>query len=322
MPHKNSSGEPAKPLLLFMLAVGVLAVSSGAIFARMAEEAPAVTRAAWRVTLAALVFAPYVGWTRRDEVARLRAADWGVAALAGAFLAGHFATWIASLDYLPVASSVLLVNTVPIWVALLAPFCSTDRVTRSQLIGIALSFVGCVIIGWNDLMNPAAATDELTTRAPENAPLGVALAIAGAICLAGYILAGRRLRPRVSLQSYVSVCYGAAGVFLWIAALALGLRMIGFAPVTWVGFVGMALVAQSLGHTTYNWALRHLGPALVAVALLGEPIGSGVMAFFIYNESPGLAFYPGSVLILAGILIATLRPETPKPKPQPIVEES
>ncbi len=53
--------------------------------------------------------------------AALALRDLGLAVAAGAFLALHFATWIASLDDTSVATSVILVNTNPIWVGLLTP---------------------------------------------------------------------------------------------------------------------------------------------------------------------------------------------------------
>ena len=46
------------------------------------------------------------------------------------FLAIHFASWITSLEFTSVASSVVLVSTAPLWVAILAPITIREQVGR------------------------------------------------------------------------------------------------------------------------------------------------------------------------------------------------
>src|SRR5699024_3708780 len=104
------------------LALGILAVSTAAIFIRYAQaEAPSLVIAAYRLSLAALLIAPFALSRRRAELAALGRRDLWLALLSGFFLALHFAPWITSLEYTTVASSVVLVTTTPLWVALLSP---------------------------------------------------------------------------------------------------------------------------------------------------------------------------------------------------------
>lgn len=105
----------AAPFLV--MAIALAAVSFGSIFARIADAAP-LAIAAWRMGLAALVVIP-VALAGRPGVDPVDPRHAVLAAAAGLFLALHFATWIASLDYTTVARSVLLVSTAPIWVAIL-----------------------------------------------------------------------------------------------------------------------------------------------------------------------------------------------------------
>ena len=283
------SAPPFNPY--FALVIGVFAVSTGAIFARLAD-APALVIAAYRLGLAALILAPLAWFKARHEIAALSKQDLKLAVISGFFLAMHFATWISSLDYTSVANSVVLVNTNPMWVGLLTPFIVKERVRRATVLSIIISVIGGIIIGYGDFATEGKAL------------LGDALALIGSICAAIYLLLGRNLRRKLSLLPYIFICYGSAAVILWIIVLCLGLPLSGFSPVTIYAFWGMALISQLTGHTSYNWALKWFSAGLIAVSLLGEPIGATILAYIIFNE--GLTAYKviGGIFILTAIYIA------------------
>ena len=273
------------------LAGGIFAVSTGAIFARLAES-PAVVTAAYRVGLASLVLVPICLIKAPAALARLTPSDVKRAVLAGLFLALHFATWISSLDYTSVADSVVLVNTSPIWVGVLSPLITRERIGPATKAGIVLSVVGGAIVGAGDL--------DVHGRAL----VGDLLALAGGVCMAMYLLLGRRLRRELDLLVYITLCYGSAAAILWCYVLAAGLPVLGFGPTTWASLVAMALVAQLIGHTCYNWALKWFSAGLIAVALLGEPIGASTLAYIFFAESLTPAKFVGCGVILCAICIS------------------
>lgn len=275
----------------FALIVGVFAVSTGAIFARLAD-APALVIAAYRLGLATLILAPLAWFKARHEIAALSRRELKLAVISGFFLAMHFATWISSLDYTSVANSVVLVNTNPLWVGLLTPFIVKERVKRATVVSIIISVIGGSIIGYGDFATGGKAL------------LGDALALIGSICAAIYLLLGRNLRSKLSLLPYIFICYGSAAVILWIIVLCLALPLSGFSRTTVFALWGMALISQLTGHTSYNWALKWFSAGLIAVSLLGEPIGATILAYIIFNE--GLTAYKiiGGIFILAAIYIA------------------
>jgi drug/metabolite transporter (DMT)-like permease len=289
-PAAAETGPPVLNLYL-VLALGALAVSTGAIFARMAE-APALVISAYRVGIATLIIAPAALWRSRTELKALGARDVGWALLAGLFLALHFAVWISSLSYTSVANSTVLVNTIPLWVGVLTPLITRERVSRLTLISIAISILGATIIAFGGV-----AVDSRALR-------GDALALAGAFCGSVYILLGRNLRRKLSLLAYIFVCYGSAAVILWAWVLALGLPITGFSARTYGAFLGMAVVSQILGHSSYNWALRWFSAGMVAVSLLAEPIGATILAYFLFGEGLTWPKFTGCAIILGGIYIA------------------
>ena len=284
----GDAGPSVPPLLI--LSLGVVAISFGAIFVRLAE-APSLVTAAYRVGLASALLAPVACVRSRRELAALSRRDVGLAMLAGLFLALHFATWIASLDYTSVANSVVLVNTNPIWVGLLGPLLTQERLGRRTVGCILLSVVGAFIIGWGDFTTGGKAL------------YGDALALAGSICAAFYLLIGRNLRARVSLLAYIFLCYGSAALFLWLAVLALQMEITGFSPTTWAAFGGMAVFSQLLGHSSYNWSLKWLSTSTVAISLLGEPIGASILAWVLFGEALTATKFVGGGLILAAIYL-------------------
>ncbi len=283
------AAPPFNPYLA--LIIGTMAVSTGAIFARLAD-APSLVIAAYRVGIASLILAPITWWKARDEIVTLSMRDLKLAVLSGFFLALHFAAWISSLDYTSVANSVVLVNTNPLWVGLLTPLIAKEKVKRAALISIIISVIGGAIIGYGDFATGGKAL------------LGDGLALAGSLCAAVYLLLGRNLRRKLSLLPYIFICYGSAAVILWVIVLSLGLPVSGFSTGTVAAFWGMALIAQIIGHSTYNWALKWLSAGLIAVSLLGEPIGSTILAYFLFDE--GLTVYKivGGGIILSAIYIA------------------
>ena len=291
MSKPSATGVAAPPFNpAIALVVGVCAVSTGAIFARLAD-APALVIAAYRVGLATLVLLPVAWFTAREELLKLSRQELALATLSGLFLALHFATWISSLDYTSVANSVVLVNTNPLWVGLFTPLITKDPIKRTTLVGIAVSVIGGTIIGAGDFATGGKAL------------WGDFLALCGSICAAVYILLGRRLRKNLSLTAYITVCYGSAAVILWGLVLALGLPVTGFSHQTVAAFWAMALLTQLVGHTSYNWALKWFSSGMIAVCLLGEPIGSTLLAWLIFNEGLTVYKFIGGAFILSAIYL-------------------
>ncbi len=300
--------RPAVPPFL-ALSFGILATSTASIFIRYAQSsAPSLVIAACRLLIAALILSPLAVTRQRAELKTLARPDLWLALLSGFFLALHFATWISSLEYTSVASSVVLVSTTPLWVALLAPVAIKEPLSRPVFIGMLLALVGGVIVSLSDAcawQSGRLACPPLAEFVRGRAFLGDLLALAGAFMAAGYLLIGRSLRARVSMMSYVFVVYGMAALVLAVIMLAAGQSPFGYPPLTYLWFLLLALVPQLLGHSTYNWALGYLSAAYVSIALLGEPVGSTVLAYFLLNETPTVLKIFGAILILVGIYVAS-----------------
>lgn len=303
----SKDAPPLPPLLV--LVVGILAVSTASIFVRYAQEyTSSLVIAAYRLVIATLVLAPIALTRKRAELRALSASDLRLALISGVFLALHFAAWISSLEYTTVASSVVLVTTAPLWVALLSPLVLKEPLTRPILTGLGLALIGGVTVGLSDTCRLSAAglvCPSWSEFLSGDAFLGDLLALAGAIMAAGYFILGRRLRVGMSLVTYIFVVYGMAGVMLTALVLVSGGALWGYPPIAYAWFLLLALVPQLIGHSSFNYALAYLSAAYVSITQLGEPIGSTILAYFLLAERPTVIKLFGAILILAGIFIAT-----------------
>jgi drug/metabolite transporter (DMT)-like permease len=292
---------PARSLVL--LVIGVVAVGFAAIFIRYAD-APSLSIAFYRNAFAAAVLLPLAIARHPGEIRGLSRRQVGIAALSGVFLALHFATWISSLALTTVAASVVLVTSAPIFTAAAGRLFFGERVDRRVMMGILLALAGTVVITGGDL------------RLSGRAALGDLLALAGAVAGAGYFLAGRRLRPSMSLLTYVGLVYTICAALLFVIVLAAGDSLSGFDAQTWWMLVLLALVPQILGHTTFNYLLADLDATVVAVAVMGEPVVSALLAVAFFGEVPPWTAVAGGLVLLGGIYVAlTDRPGVAAERP-------
>jgi len=285
------------------LGVAIVAASSASILIRYAQvEASSLVIATYRLAIATLILAPVVGLRELPALRALSARNLGLTLLAGGFLALHFATWIRSLEYTSVASSIVLVQTTPLMVAALSPLLIQEPVVRRLMFGLLVATAGSLLVGYSDVCSGTsceAGAEILSGPALK----GDLLALGGAAAGAGYVLTGRAVRLQVPLLPYIGIAYGTAAVLLGLASWGAGDPVFGFSPSTYLWLVLLALLPQLVAHSTYNWALGFLPAAVVSLAQLGEAVGSTALAIPLLNEVPSSLRIAGGGLILAGIVL-------------------
>lgn len=285
-----------------ILAVGTLAASTSAIIIRFAFAAADVqgagfslVLAASRLTVASLMLLP--AWRSfRGTSPTPQAIGFSVAA--GLFLAVHFATWISSLSYTSVAASTSLVTTNPIWVALISWIWFKEKPAIATLVGIGFAITGSLVI---------TIADAGTGGTGINPPLGNALALIGSIAVSIHFLLGRQAqRLGLSVTNHIVVTYATAALGLLPLPFLFGASYTSYSSTVYLCIALMAIFPQLVGHTSFNWAVRWISPTLVALTILAEPVGSGLLAFILFQENPGGLVILGGVIILMGVAIAAL----------------
>ncbi len=279
-----------RPLIL--LPIGILAISTASVLIKLCD-APALVIAAYRMAIASLILVPFAThqhvwneWSRNKL---------GWCVLSGIFLSLHFALWVASLKYTSVASSVVLVTLYPIFVGIGGRFFLQERISPGLITGIALSVLGSGLIGYGDM------------ALSEEAFYGDGLALLGALAASGYFLVGRKMRRNQDLLSYIVPVYSTAAAVLIILSIIFQKPFWGYPSSTYLMLSLLAVIPQLIGHTTFNWALRYLPASMVAIAVLGEPVGSTALAYFYLGEGLTLWKVLGGISISIGIVAALVR---------------
>ena len=278
------------------LAFAILASSTSAILVRW-SYAPSSVAAFYRVLFTTLLVAPVALLWYREEFRRLSKRDLGFAVVAGVALAIHFAAWFESLNHTSVAASVTLVQSQPIFVAIGAGLFLGERIRRATVIGIVVAIVGAAAMSFGDAGEAPISDATL---------YGNSLAVLGAITIAGYVLAGRSIRQRVSLFPYVTVVYTACSLSLLVLVGGQGHEFVEYPAREWILFLAMAVGPGVFGHTVVNWALKYLESVVVSVAWLGEPVGSTILALLLLAEVPDEITVIGGLVVLSGIYVTTI----------------
>ncbi len=278
------------------LATGIVSISFAAVFVKLAEAPPSVV-AALRMIFSSLILLPYVVMSAdfRLEIRRIAKNEILLLILSSIFLSLHFLFWITSLSLTGVTSSIVFVAASPLFVAVYTVIIFRKKVSRPFWAGIAIAVIGGMVMGGGNLHGGG-----------ENWK-GDLLAIAGAVSAAGYFLVGSRLRSRLSLITYVFPVYSFAALILALVVPFTGERLTSLSAKSYLYCFLMALVCQISGHTIFNWALKRVKATIVTFLILGEPVGTSILAFLILNEIPLPTEVVGGIIILGGILTVLYR---------------
>ncbi len=281
------------------LVIAVAAISTSGPLVREAAV-PALAVAFWRNGLASAGLVPVALSSGRHRDAPAR--TWVLAVVAGLLLGAHFAAWISSLSSTTVAASVALVATQPVWAALIGR-ATGERLALRAWAGIALALAGVLVITGLAVHAPAHGGRVLR---------GDLLALAGGVLAAAYVSVGSVVRRRLTTTDYTAACYSVAALALLVAAFAAGQRLAGFPLRAWGCIAAITVGPQLLGHTVFNRLLRTVGPTVVSVAVLGEIVGSTLLAAWWFGERPPPGLVPGAACIIAGVVLV-VRGRAPAP---------
>ncbi len=325
--HELPNEQPSLPPRL-VLAIGVLSVGVSAILVRMTDDVPARSIAFYRLFITTLILAPLAFQREREAFRALTRRDLIVCGGIGVVLAVHFASWIESLFWTSVASSVIIVSLECILAAVGAVVFLRERLSPKGWAGIAAAFLGVALLAAGDrnaLHVPSGGTPPTLPflgQIPDAsvALFGDALAFLGAVMAAIYLVAGRHIRQRMPLLVYVTLVYGACSLTLLAYAMATHAPLTGFAAKDWTLLVAMAIIPTIGGHTAFNWVLRWLPATTVSTAILGEPLIAALLAGLLFSEIPPALGIAGGIVTLLGILLVVRAEAHPDPSATADVE--
>jgi len=285
--------ENDKKRAYFALIIGIFAISTSAILIRWSSSEPLVI-GSYRQTFATFLFLPFLIKDRFKEIASLKLNEIMELVLIGLLLGAHFGFWISSVKATSVAASVLLGTCHIVYVSIIGWLVFGESLNQKGIFGTLVALSGIIILFWGDLVeNPGNFN-------------GNFLAFISGILAGLYYLGGRKHRKKISLPTYASIVYLSSAIFMWIVVLVQGLEYQQISNSEFQLFFLMALVPTLLGHTMQNWALAFLPAYVISITLLVEPIGSGLLAWLIFDEIPSLGVLFGGIIVLYGVYVVAL----------------
>ena len=288
-----NSQNSDKKLAYLALIVGIFAISSSAILIRWSHSEPLVI-GSYRQTFATLLFLPFLFKDKFKEITTLSLNEIIELIFIGILLGAHFGFWISSVKATSVAASVLLGTCHIVYVAIIGWIVFGEKLNKNGITGTFLALFGIVILFWGDLVED-----------PGNFR-GNFLAFISGILAGLYYLGGRKHRKKISLPTYAFIVYLSSAITMWIVVLVQGLEYKSISKSEFQLFFVMALVPTLLGHTMQNWALAFLPAYVISITLLAEPVGSGLLAWHLFDEVPSLGVLIGGLIVLFGVCVVAL----------------
>ena len=279
----------ASYLVLFL---GVAALSTSAIFVRLAN-APSSITAFYRLFITALILLPFAFFKEenRKELLSLSKKQWGFGILSGLFLSMHYVLWFESLRFTSVASSTVIVTLQPLFAIVGGFFVFKERFSRGAIIGFMITINAILIHGWGDFQVGGQAL------------LGDVLALVAAGMITVYFFIGQHLRKNLSVIPYSFLGYVCSSVFLGIYAISQQVSFTSYPVQTWQAFLGLACIATIFGQMSFNWLLKWLSTSVISMSILGETIGTCILAYLVLDEGISLQQGVGIAVILTGLAL-------------------
>jgi drug/metabolite transporter (DMT)-like permease len=245
----------------------------------------------YRISLATLVLLPLFWRQQRQVKVRLDRGALIFPLLGGILTALDHAVWSSSLSYTTAANATLLGNTAPLWVALAAWLLLGERLSRRFWIGLTFTLGGAAtVLGSDFLRHPSFGIGDL-------------LAMASGFFYGCYFLVTQRGRQRLDTLSYVWLVSLVSSLGLLLVNLGLGYPLGGYPPLTWLVFLGAALISQVGGYLSVSYALGHLPASVVSPSLLGQPVLTALLAIPLLGEGLRPEQGLGGLFVLLGVYL-------------------
>jgi drug/metabolite transporter (DMT)-like permease len=271
-----------------LLAIGVVSVSTSAILVKL-STAPSGVIAFYRLFFSVLFMLPIFLIKYVPELRLITKRDWAFSAIAGVFLAFHFILWFESLNYTSVASSTVLVTLQPLFAFIGTYFFFKEKFSWKAILSGLIAVAGSVIISWGDFKISGSAL------------FGDILALIACALVTAYLMFGQTVRKRVSLITYTFIVYFICTITLFFYVILAGEPLYPYPAVDWGLFILLALVPTLLGHTLFNWSLQWLSTSTISMAILFEPVGAAILAYYVLQEELIWTQITGGLIVIGGI---------------------
>jgi drug/metabolite transporter (DMT)-like permease len=283
-----------RPILTAIL--GALTIAGSAVLVRLADVPPS-TAAFFRCVYALPPLA-LLAWLERRRFGSRAAGQSRLAWIAGAFFAADLILWHHAISQVGAGLATVLGNTQVVVVPLAAWLVLGERPSARVAASVPVVLAGVVLI--SGVIGAGAFG--------ANPVMGVVFGVATGLAYGGFILVQRGANADVRRPAGpLFEATLSAAIITLIVGWPLG--EIELVP-TWPSHGWLILLA--LGVHVCGWllisiSLPRLPAAITSVVLTIQPVASVLLGVWILAEAPSVLQLLGVVLILSGLLLATVR---------------
>lgn len=258
---------------------------------------PSVALVGIRVFGAAIALTAIGLATRRLE--RIARADW-LLLVVSSLLGVVFNQWlfVKGLSMTTAVNATLLGTTIPVFTLLVSFVLRNDKSSARSIIGILLAGLGVIY-----LIGPERASFSTSSVA------GDLLIVINSLCYGTYIAVSKRLLDRYNALTVITWIF-IVGCVPTVPVAAISLSKAPLASVSgsvWLAVAYIVLFATVICYYLNSWALARVPPSTVAVYIYLQPLITFVLAPLILGEKVGPRVIVASVLVFAGVAVATIR---------------
>jgi len=274
--------------------------STGAIFIRLLGSSLSVYSIAfWRLTIASVLLAGVILITKKSSDFNKAKENFRRILVLGIFLGLHFILFVSSVMDTTIMNATVLVNTTPIFSALISVFIFHAKPSQLAVIGLVTSFVGISLIAYADASSQGGFTLHLK---------GDVEALLAAVAEGFYLNYGREMRGKMPLLTMMTPIYLVAALTIGLSSItAWTIPAFPHDPALILYLIGMATLPTAIAHTFYFSSLSHLRSYQTSTLALLEPIGATLLGMAIFREFPSVLFVFGAFLVLGGIVSAAAK---------------
>lgn len=281
-----------KLMQYIILFLGTFALSTSAIFVKL-SDAPSSIVAFYRLGFTFLMLLPFIFTNKKNlyQIKALTRKQILIGATSGIFLSFHYLLWFESLKFTSVASSTVIVTLQPVFAFAASALIFKENFSKQAIFGAFVSIIGCAIIGWGDFQISGMAL------------IGDIMAFVAAGVITAYFFIGQILRKEIDVVPYSIVGYGMSSIILFIYSIVTKASFFNYSKLTWGCFIGLALISTILGQVIFNWLLKWVSASTISMSILGESVGTCILAYFILDEKLTSKQFIGILIILTGLII-------------------
>ena len=278
-----------------ILFIGLLAISTSPVIARLLPLVPAAIIAFWRMTFASAMLWGYSSIRPQESIAPKNIR---LVLAAGFLLAMHFIFWFSALKLTSIANTTVLGIVAPAFTLLFERLWYNRKLSWITITALLIILFGGIIVQGDDLGRV------------NSTGLGNIMAILSAVFLGSVFIIGAKVRKTTPVIAYTRMVYTVSAIVLLVSSLVLDNPLLGYSINNYFWLFILGLVPTLIGHTAFSYSVKFVSPTVIASFPLGEPIIASYLAWILFAERVPFYVVGGGLIVFIGMIILIINKQS------------